>query len=323
MALRQTSLTCSGHTRPVVDLAFSRITDEGYFLISACKDGLPMLRQGDTGDWIGTFEGHKGAVWSATLNKDATLAATGAADYSVKLWDALNGEEKKSFPHKHIVKYVSFSDDGKKLVTGSNEKILRIFDLEDFDKEPLIFNGHTGALKWCVFLHDDKEIVSVSEDKTIRKWDVETQKELKKIDLDCLAGNCELSHDGTIITVPHGKKVTFYDSTTLDVVNEYEFGAQINTATLHPDKSVFVCGGEDFKMYKCDYATGLESDSDKGHFGAIHCVRFSPDGEVYASGSEDGTLRLWQTTVGKNYGLWRYVVPEDNSNETNAVKNES
>lgn len=104
MTTRVIPLTCSGHTRPVVHLSFSSIQEEDgkFLLVSSCKDGNPMLRDW-TGDWIGTFvgepvfhvsdvgevsfifyhsSGHKGAVWSTKLSKDASKAATGSADFT-------------------------------------------------------------------------------------------------------------------------------------------------------------------------------------------------------------------------------------------------
>jgi WD40 repeat protein len=79
---KSTPLVAPGHTRPITHLSFSPIQEDGTFLlISSCKDGNPMLREW-TGDWIGTFLGHKGAVWCTKLSLDASRAASGSADFT-------------------------------------------------------------------------------------------------------------------------------------------------------------------------------------------------------------------------------------------------
>jgi WD40 repeat protein len=75
-------LVAPGHTRPITHLSFSPLLDDGtYLLVSSCKDGNPMLREW-TGDWIGTFVGHKGAVWCTKLSHEGSRAASGSADFT-------------------------------------------------------------------------------------------------------------------------------------------------------------------------------------------------------------------------------------------------
>ncbi|KAF8769683.1 hypothetical protein HU200_006288 [Digitaria exilis] len=289
-------LVCHGHSRPVVDLFYSPVTPDGYFLISASKDSTPMLRNGETGDWIGTFQGHKGAVWSACLDTNALRAASGSADFSAKIWDALTGDVLHSFEHKHIVRACAFSEDTHMLLTGGFEKILRIYDLNRPDAAPREIEKSPGSVRNVTWLHSDQTILSCCTDMGgVRLWDVRSGKIVQTLETKSPVTSAEVSQDGRFITTTDGSSVKFWDANHYGLVKSYNMPCAVESASLEPKYgNKFVTGGEDMWVRVFDFFTGEELACNKGHHGPVHCVRFSPVGESYASGSEDGTIRIWQ-----------------------------
>ncbi|KAK3026101.1 hypothetical protein RJ639_040773 [Escallonia herrerae] len=292
------SLVCHGHSRPVVDLSYSPVTPDGFFLISASKDSTPMLRNGESGDWIGTFQGHKGAVWSCCLDTHALCAASASADFTAKLWDALTGDELHSFEHKHIVRACAFSEDTHLLLTGGYEKVLRVFDLNRTDAPPREVDNSPGSVRTVAWLHSDQTILSSCTDVGgVRLWDMRSDKIVRTLETKSPVTSAEVSHDGCYITTADGCTVKFWDSNHFGLVKSYDMPCTVESASLEPKLgNKFIAGGEDMWIRIFDFHSGEEIGCNKGHHGPVHCVRFSPGGESYASGSEDGTIRIWQTS---------------------------
>lgn len=56
-----------GHERP---LTFLKYNADGDLLVSCAKDHHPTLWYTDTGERIGTFNGHNGAVWTCDISRE-------------------------------------------------------------------------------------------------------------------------------------------------------------------------------------------------------------------------------------------------------------
>ncbi|EEH06489.1 WD domain-containing protein [Histoplasma capsulatum G186AR] len=338
-------LTCHGHSRPVTHLSFSSLVEDGqYYLISACKDNNPMLRDGVTGDWIGTFMGHKGAVWQARLSSDATIAATAAADFSAKVWDTHTGECLHTLQHGHIVRAVAFPMQANPqiLATGGMEKKLRIFDLSQsgtssspsptspygptggsgvngggsastpmtsFEIGPGV---HGGTIKSIIWNQDHNIITTACEDRKIRWWDLRSRLPFVEHTVDGTIGSCELNalstspNDPGILSVAAGKSAYFFEGTSPGrLYRKVDFKYEVASVAVNNQTGRFVTGsvGDTWaRVY--DLETNEELEVQKGHHGPIWSISYSPDGKLYGTGSEDGTIKLWKACR-EPYGLWR------------------
>lgn len=120
-----------------------------------------------------------------------------------------------------------------------------------------------------------------------RWWDLRTRQLTTSLTFPGPITSMELSPQTNRLVVTSGKTVSFIPALLSGgQTHSLTLPYAPSSASIHPIlQDRFVTGSLSDEWVRVHDVTGEERDVLKGHHGPVHCVEFSPDGEMFASGS--------------------------------------
>ncbi len=303
-----------------------------------------LLWDVNSGQVLKVFKGHTGVVQSVSFSPHGDKIASASSDHTVCLWDAAVGNDSKeslevsttastiqqgttaevqviidSKPlkvfkgHTHKVTSVSFSPDGSRLASASQDKTLRLWDAAVgnapvgplaasaaasgtqqgaeplpqtiIDSKPLkLFKGHASYVNSVSFSPDGSMLASASSDKTLRLWDA-------TVGNDCVGPLAASAVGSGLQQGSESQAQVIVDSTPLKVFKGHT--KRVNSISFSPDGSMLASASSDKTVRVWGVASGLVLALLQGHTSWVKCVSFSPDGDSLASAGNDKTVQLW------------------------------
>jgi WD40 repeat protein len=227
---------------------------------------------------------------------------------------------KKLKGHSLGVLGLDFSKDGKKVISGSSDKTVKVWDIEK-GKEILTLEGHTDGINAVKFSPDGKTALSCSLDGTIRIWDLTTGKELLNINENekihnKKVFNVDFSPNGKLVLSASGGAMRLWDVSSGKLVRSFvadrhnysELNNFYKMGACFSPKGKYVAAGIKTRIYMFDVETGEEIRQFTGRKYNIISVCFSPDGKyIYAAGP--GPIWMWEVETGEK--VRQFVEYED------------
>jgi WD40 repeat protein len=266
---------------------------------------------------IQTLTAHAKPVVGITISKDGKLIATGSADSSIIIWDAATYQIiRRIAAHKGQVTTLDFSPDSKTLISGSTDKSLRLWNVNDGTEIRNYNAAFKQGIYQCKFSNDGNMLGVASWERSSNGvqgfaivLDVQTGKMIQRFDTDNHpASAINFSVDNKkLYTGTWGFQIKKHDiaSGNLDWnydMREFDYYTAVQSLDVSPDNKYVVQGGKDNKIRVLNAADGKiihEIESWEGHKEWVNGIRFSPDGKYFASVSDDGLLKVWETTTAK------------------------
>ena len=212
--------------------------------------------------------------------------------------------------HTGDVNSVGFNHDGTKIVSGSSDNTIRVWNV-DTGECILTLKGHTNRVLSVGFNHDGTKIVSGSDDETIRVWDIDVLDKKQLIhNKDVYA--VTFNKDGTkVASGSKDKTIKIWDVTTskLDMILEGH-KKWVKSIAYNHDGTKLASGSSDNNIIIWNTKTGKIEKILKMHTGPIKSVAFNADGTRLVSYSQDKLLLLWN--LSKIYELEQVEVSPEN-----------
>ncbi|ETO33724.1 G-protein beta WD-40 repeats containing protein [Reticulomyxa filosa] len=211
--------------------------------------------------------------------------------------------------HDIAVSSVRFSADGRKIVSASYDRTVRIWDVSS-GKQLQIFRGHTSAVFTARFSPDEHTVASCSKDGTIRLWDVNTGTEIIKIEKKFgPIWDIDFSPDGRyIVSGFRDKTIRLWDIHSGIEINRLlghsagvlstQFssdGKMILSSSI--DKIINLWNVESVRIWNIE--TGIELKILKEYLNTVNDIQYFPDCQTIVSCSRDRTVRLWNVESAK------------------------
>ncbi|GMI20183.1 hypothetical protein TeGR_g2312 [Tetraparma gracilis] len=292
-----------GHERSITYVSFNK---DGDLLFTASKDNVPTVWNASTGDRMGTYNGHQGAVWDMDPDAPSERLLTASADATVRLWQVEDGKEIACFKMRGPARGVAWSDGGRSFAVITdpfmdNDACITIFDAppgaapESLGQArleiPLPLEPKLKATN-VFFLNLNEALFVTFDDGSFRLYDPVSGELL----------DTRRPHEKKINRVSFNKEKTMFITSSADCTSKLP----VNDAVISPDREHILLGGgqEAMSVTTTSGRAGKfetrffhlvyeeEFGIVKGHFGPINALAVNPDGRSYASGAEDGYVRL-------------------------------
>lgn len=199
--------------------------------------------------------------------------------------------------HEAGVTWVVFTPDGKKLLSASHDKTVRVWDWRKGEND-LVLEGHEDSVR-CLALLSDSRVASASWDGTVRIWDWQTGGSLMmwQAGIGRLHALTASANKRWLVAGGEwGLWVCRLDGQTVELTYVLPL-KEVRSLTFHPNNRTLAIGDATGKIWLWDVVSRFEKVFDgaawQAHSGAVTALAFHPNGSLLLSGGEDANLLVW------------------------------